>query len=94
MCLVQVDEEAVEPGAKIAGYHTLSVNALSCNVVVVCDFCLFFYYRQILVQYPIPTQSGLIPTQSGYGRRRENWKSGLSMEVLSSLHTAHMLLNR
>ncbi len=37
-------------------------------------FVSFFFLLQILVQYPIPTQSGLIPTQSGYGMRRESWK--------------------
>jgi hypothetical protein len=37
--LAQVDEETVEPGAKIAGFHTLFHYALSCNVVVDYDVC-------------------------------------------------------
>jgi hypothetical protein len=39
ICLAQVDEETVEPGAKIAGFHTLFLYALSCNVVVDYDIC-------------------------------------------------------
>ena len=51
--LAQVDEEKVEPGAKIAGFHTLHYDFVMSSLILMVDnfvslCCFFFVYKMII----------------------------------------------